>query len=182
MKVPSNMVDVLSGNSAASGWAELFALKSNISNGSTDWRLALQTQLLPGESGLRFCLNNDLFNKKLNGDTIPGAGLQPFPIWSMKSLEGACIPGDVYEVYIYYNPPVSNTDLTTGIAQLLIVNLSKNTVAYSVDVRGGVMKGYYNYEVGRMFAVGAYCGGFPSSGTIQWEFSDFQIWDKMPVI
>ena len=181
MKLPANMIDVLADNPLYQGWSEQFALKSHVNNSLIDSRLALKTIRSAGESQLRFRLDFDLFYKNLNGTDITPAGA-PSNLWYMQSALGAAIPGDVYDVYIYFKPPVNNADLVTGLCQILIVNLSKNTIALSAEQYGVPMKGYYNYEMGKILTQGIYTGGFPAIGNIQIEYSGMQFWSRMPVI
>ena len=100
----------------------------------------------------------------------------------MQSALGAAIPGDTYDIYIYFKPPVNKTDYVTGLCQILIVNISQNTIALCDEMYGVPMKGYYNYEMAKVLTQGIYIGGFPSVGNIQIEYSGMQFWSRMPVI
>lgn len=187
MKLPSNMIDVLADNPANQGWSEEFALKSNINNNLIDSRVALKTIRAAGESQLRFRLDFDIFDKRiawpdplLEGNSLsPGV---PLNLWYMQSALGAAIPGDTYDIYIYFKPPVNKTDYVTGLCQILIVNISQNTIALCDEMYGVPMKGYYNYEMAKVLTQGIYIGGFPSVGNIQIEYSGMQFWSRMPVI
>ena len=66
--------------------------------------------------------------------------------------------------------------------QILIVNLSNNTIALSAEKYGVPMKGCYNHEIGKILTQGIYTGGFPASGNIQFEYSGMQFWSCMPVL
>lgn len=179
MKLPSNMIDVLSGNAGGIGWCENFALKANNNDSISDSRLSLQTVKVLGESDLRFRISFDLFINYLDGSATPGG---PANLWYMQSALGAAIPGDVYDIYLYFKPPASNTDLVTGLCQILIVNLSKNTISFADEKYGEPMRGYNNYEIGRILTQSLYTGGFPTTGNFQMEYSGMQFWSCMPVI
>lgn len=190
MKLPANMIDVLADNPSYQGWSEQLAIKSNIDNTLTDRRLALKTVREAGESQLRFRLDFDIYKNALPGTIVAGVPVAtgsvlpagPTNFWYLESALGAAIPGDIYQIYIYFKPPAGDyTDTTTGLVQILIVNLSKNTIALSGQKSGVAMKGYYNYEMARIYTHAIYTGGWPSSGNIQFEYSDFQFWSRPPL-
>lgn len=179
MKLPSNMIDVLAGNSGGQGWSEQFALKGNNNDSISDSRLSLHTTRLLGENELRFRVNFDLFINRLDGSPISSG---PSNLWYINSNLGAAIPGDVYDIYFYFKPPINNSDLVTGLCQILIVNLSKNVISFAGEKYGVPMRGYHNYEIGRILTQSLYTGGFPTAGNFQMEYSGMQFWSCMPVI
>lgn len=179
MRLPANMLSVLAGNPGYQAWAENWAIKGGVDNANTQHRLAFKTVIDAGETGIRFELRFDLFNKNVDGTALPAT--QPTKLWDIKSAEGAAIPGDLYDIYIYFDQKSSITDLS-GLAQILAVNLSKDTVAMADEKRGVATIGYDGIPGGRVMWYGSYTFGFPDGETIVTEYSDAEIWDSPPVL
>lgn len=179
MKYPANMLSVLAGNPGYQAWAEHWAIKGGPDNNNTQHRLAFKSIIDAGETGIRFELRFDLFNKNVDGSAIPAT--VPTGLWNIKSAEGAAIPGDLYDVYVYFDQKSSVDDLT-GVAQLMVVNLSKNTVAMAESITDVPTIGYDGIPGGRIMWDGCYTFGFPDGETIQYEYSDHELWSRSPVL
>lgn len=179
MRLPANMASVLAGNPGAQAWAENWAIKGGDNNNNTQHRLAFKTIIDAGETGIRFELRFDLFNKNVDGTALPAT--QPTKLWDIKSAEGAAIPGDIYDIYIYFDQRPSISDLS-GLAQIMVVNLSKNAITMAGSITGVPTIGYDRIPGGRIFWDGCYTFGFPDGETIITEYSDHEIWSSPPVL
>lgn len=170
IKIPSNMVDVLSG-SATVGWCELDAIKCSPDFGTTvDLRYNVQAQKLQGESGLRFVSQIDRGTGSTNVIT-PGT-----------STEGFCNPGDWFLMEYYIRRPATGgyNNTTDGLFQVVMTNL--NTLAREVilDQRGGIAFGLSNGQLSLFYQYLQYTGGFPSVGTFVLEVAEVEYWDMPP--
>lgn len=177
MKVPSNLSEILTHTNPSlyPAWFECLAFKGTTDNNNTQHRISIQLVKQPGETGMRFLVRFDLFNKDLNGNALPVSATTPTFLWDMKSAEGSLIAGDTYDVYFHFDQRTPSTDLT-GVVKILIINTSKNTVAMN-DMRTGVATcGYDAAPVGRLYFFGLYTGGFPASGNIQIEYGNLMFW------
>lgn len=178
VKIPTNFADVVD-NPGTRGWMEIFAIKGTENNNTNQHRLSIQLIRESGESGIRIYVRLDLFNKRMDGTTISGGGLEL--LWGMMSEEGAIVPGNYYDFYLYFDQRVDRSDLT-GVTKILVIDKSTNAIAYQDSKTGVPTCGYDQASGGRIYMCGLYTGGFPSSGTITMEYSGCQIWDSMPVI
>lgn len=179
MRLPANMLSVLAGNPGHQAWAENWAIKGGVDNGDTQHRLAFKSIISAGETGIRFELCFDLFNKNVDGTALPAT--QPLTIWSLKSAEGAAIPGDIYDIYIWFDQKIRIADLS-GSAQVMVVNLSKDIVTMTDSITDVPTIGYDGVPGGRIYWEGCYTFGFPDGETIVIESSDIEIWNRPPVL
>ena len=101
VKTPTNLADVLY-NPGYNGWMEIFAIKGTLDNANTQHRLSIVLNRGNGESGIRVYVRFDLFNKRMDGTTIPGVTV-PELLWGMLSDEGAIVPGNHYDFYLYFD-------------------------------------------------------------------------------
>ena len=178
VKTPTNLADVLY-NPGYNGWMEIFAIKGTLVNANTQHRLSIVLNRGNGESGIRVYVRFDLFNKDMNGNNISDD--TPTLLWGMLSDEGAIVPGNHYDFYLYFDQRNNRTDLT-GLTEILVIDKTTNTVAFQDSKTGVPTCGYDQANGGRIFFYGLYTGGFPSSGNIVMEYSGCQIWDSMPVV
>ena len=177
VKTPTNLADVLY-NPGYNGWMEIFAIKGTLVNDNTQHRLSIVLNRGNGESGIRVYVRFDLFNKDMSGNNISGG--TPTLLWGMLSDEGAIVPGNHYDFYLYFDQRNDRTDLT-GLTEILVIDKTTNTVAFQDSKTGVPTCGYDQANGGRIFLYGLYTGGFPSSGNIVMEYSGCQIWDSMPI-
>ena len=177
VKTPTNLADVIY-NPGSRGWMEIFAIKGTLDNANIQHRLSIALNRGDGESGIRVYVRFDLFNKDMNGNNISGGA--PTLLWGMLSDEGAIVPGNHYDFYLYFDQRNNRTDLT-GLTEILVIDKTTNTVAFQDSKTGVPTCGYDQANGGRIFFYGLYTGGFPSSGNIVMEYSGCQIWDSMPI-
>lgn len=177
VKTPTNLADVIY-NPGSRGWMEIFAIKGTLDNANTQHRLSIVLNRENGESGIRVYVRFDLFNKDMNGNDISGGA--PTLLWGMLSDEGAIVPGNHYDFYLYFDQRNNRADLT-GLTEILVIDKTTNIVAFQDSKTGVPTCGYDQANGGRIFFYGLYTGGFPSSGNIVMEYSGCQIWDSMPL-
>ena len=173
IKIPSNMVDVLSG-SASVGWCEIDAIKCSHDIGNTvDLRYSIQVFKLSGESGLRFICQID----RGSGGTIIDTSTYP-----KQTVEGACNPGDTYLLEYYIKRPATGgaSNQTDGLYQVVITNLVTNQRYEIANVVGGTHWGVNNGQFSLFYHYLSYTGGFPSSGTFDLEIADLEYWNRPP--
>lgn len=175
IKIPSNMSDILTHTSPSlyTAWMEIFALKGTLDNNNNQHRLSVQLVRLPGETGMRFTLRFDLFNKDVNGNPISASS--PTFLWDIRSDEGTLVAGQVYTVYILFDQKSSIADLT-GKAKFLVVNNTTNTTVVNAMKTGVPTCGYDGAPVGRAYLLGLYTGGFPTVGNVTLEYGNLMIW------
>lgn len=179
VKTPTNLADVIHNhNTGYKGWMEIFAIKGTLDNANTQHRLSIQLIREIGESGIRVYVRFDLFNKDMNGNNISGG--TPALLWGMLSDEGAIVPGNHYDFYLYFDQRNDRTDLS-GVTKILVIDRTANTVAFQDSKTGVPTCGYDQGNGGRIFFYGLYTGGFPSTGNTVLEYSGCQIWDSMPL-
>lgn len=178
VKTPTNLADVIY-NPGSRGWMEIFAIKGTLDNANNQHRVSIVLNRENGESGIRVYVRFDLFNKRMDGTTIPGVTV-PELLWGMMSDEGAIVPGNHYDFYLYFDQRNSRTDLT-GVTKILVIDKTGNTVAFQDSKTGVPTCGYDQANGGRIFFYGLYTGGFPSTGNTVLEYSGCQIWDSMPL-
>ena len=178
VKTPTNLADAIY-NPGSRGWMETFAIKGTLDNANNQHRLGIMLNRGNGESGIRVYVRFDLFNKDMSGNNISGG--TPTLLWGMLSDEGAIVPGNHYDFYLYFDQRNNRTDLT-GLTEILVIDKTTNTVAFQDSKTGVPTCGYDQANGGRIFFYGLYTGGFPSSGNIVMEYSGCQIWDSMPVV
>lgn len=181
MRAPANLSSILqhSNPSVYPGWLEIMFFKGTLDNANTQHRLALVLEKSAGETGMRFRVRFDLFNKNLSGAAISAS--VPTALWAMLSDEGSLIAGDTYDIYLYFNQQLPTTNLS-GVVSVLIINTSRNIVAMSDSITDVPTCGYDAAPVGRIAFHGCYTGGFPDIGDIQIEYSNTQIWSGPPIL
>lgn len=177
VKIPTNFADVIY-NPGSRGWMEIFAIKGTLDNANNQHRLSIVLNRENGESGIRVYVRFDLFNKDMSGNNISDG--TPTLLWGMLSDEGAIVPGNHYDFYLYFDQRNNRADLT-GLTEILVIDKTTNTVAFQDSKTGVPTCGYDQANGGRIFFYGLYTGGFPSSGNIVMEYSGCQIWDSMPL-
>lgn len=180
VKVPDNLSDVLTHTTPSlyPGWLEILAFKGTLDNANTQHRLAIMLEKSAGDTGMRFVVRFDLFNKNLAGGAISED--IPTALWRMESAEGSLLDGHVYDVYLYFDQRTPASD-TTGVTSILIVDKTDNVVSMSDTKTGVATCGYDGAPTGRLSFHGLYTGGYPSSGTIIIEFANLLVLDKIPV-
>ena len=178
IKVPSNLTDILTGRVGADEWWEIFAIKANWDNSKTDSRLTLMLRRDVNTRALYFQLQFTLFGYNSGTGTYSNYSAA----WNLNSAPGALIPGDVYKVDLYFKPPATNVDMS-GVAQILIINQSKDTVAMKDKKTNAQMmgagefgQGINMFNFGRIILAGLYTGGFPATGNIRVEYGNIMIW------
>ena len=178
IKVPSNLTDILTGRVVADEWWEIFGIKANWDNSKTDSRLTLMLRRDVNTRALYFQLQLTLFG--YNSGT--GTYINYSSAWNLNSAPGALIPGDIYKVDLYFKPPLTNIDMS-GVAQILIINQSKNTIAMKDEKTNAQMmgdgefgQGINMFNFGRIILAGLYTGGFPATGSITVEYGNIMIW------
>lgn len=177
VKTPTNLADVIY-NPGSRGWMEIFAIKGTLDNANNQHRVSIVLNRENGESGIRVYVRFDLFNKDMNGNDISGGA--PTLLWGMLSDEGAIVPGNHYDFYLYFDQRNNRTDLT-GLTEILVIDKTTDTVAFQDSKTGVPTCGYDQANGGRIFFYGLYTGGFPSTGNTVLEYSGCQIWDSMPL-
>lgn len=172
VKIPSNMLDVLAGNAGGVGWAELWGAKTHSVSASSDGRFSVQAYRELGRSDGHFIFKFDRF---------VGPSQTVSEQWTLESANGTLLENKWYWIGFYINRPGDITDILGGKAQVLIVNLTDNTVVLSSQQSGGVFWGESGYDIGKIQKDQVYSGGFPSSGTFDLQYSGFELWNRPPI-
>ena len=177
-KVPSNLADILTGRVGADEWWEIFGIKANWDNAKTDSRMTLFLRRDVNTREFYFQLQFTLFNYNSGTGTYSNYSAA----WNLNSAPGALIPGDVYKVDLFFKPPSTNVDMS-GVAQILIINQSKDTVAMREQKTNAQMmgdgefgQGVNMFNFGRIMFAGLYTGGFPATGNTRVEYGNIMIW------
>lgn len=181
IKVPSNLTDILTGRVGSDEWWEIFAIKANWDNSKTDSRLTLMLRRDVNTRALYFQLQLTLFGYNSGTGTYSNYSAA----WNLNSAPGTLIPGDIYKVDLYFKPPATNVDMS-GVAQILIINQSKNTIAMKDEKTNAQMmgdgefgQGINMFNFGRIMWAGLYTGGFPATGNITVEYGNIMIWQGL---
>lgn len=181
IKVPSNLADILTGRVGAGEWWEIFGIKANWDNSKTDSRLTLMLRRDVNTRALYFQLQLTLFGYNSGTGTYSNYSAA----WNLNSAPDALIPGDIYKVDLYFKPPATNVDMS-GVAQILIINQSKNTIAMKDEKTNAQMmgdgefgQGINMFNFGRIMCAGLYTGGFPATGNTRVEYGNIMIWQGL---
>lgn len=172
-KTPSNFLSTFDGYPVGGdgfGWMELLAIKNGV-GGLTDGRfnIFVGRNFLRGDTGMCFMCQFD---------SGSGGGTK---YWrSDFTADGSCQPDTWYEYTYYVEQPATGgkDNLTDGICQCIIQNLSTGEFITVVNRKGGRFYGDSNYPITRLSPILVYTGGYPSAGTLTLKFSDLEFYDE----